>query len=134
MNCKRLKSKLWLVSALALSVALQARAQTNTPAPAAPAGEQHLEEITVTARRFEERLQDVPISISVYSQQQLSNQNVTTASDLARATPSLSTDTRFWPDNSSFSIRGFTQEIRTSPSVGVFFDDVVAPRDRKSVV
>ena len=70
----------------------------------------------------------MPISISVYSQQQLSNQNVTTASDLARATPSLSTDTRFGPDNSSFSIRGFTQEIRTSPSVGVFFDDVVAPR------
>jgi iron complex outermembrane receptor protein len=126
MNRKRLKSKLWLASALALGVALQARAaDTTTPAPAP---EQHLEEITVTARRFEERLQDVPISISVYSQQQLSNQNVVNASDLARATPGLSTDTRFGPDNSSFSIRGFTQEIRTSPSVGVFFDDVVAPR------
>ncbi len=128
MHCKRLKSTLWLVSALALGVALQARAaDPATPAPAAPGGD-HTEEITVTARRFEERLRDVPISISVYNQEQINNQNVTTASDLARATPALSSDTRFGPDNSSFSIRGFTQEIRTSPSVGVFFDDVVAPR------
>lgn len=133
MKSKRLKSKLWLASALALGVALQAHeADAQTPAPpatpAATPAPAHIEEITVTARRFEERLQDVPISISVYSQEQLSHQNIVNASDLARATPSLSTDMRFGPDNSSFSVRGFTQEIRTSPSVGVFFDDVVAPR------
>ena len=87
-----------------------------------------MEEVVVTARRVEERLQDVPISITVFNQQQLNNRNITTASDLATYTPSLSTDKRFGPDQTSFSIRGFTQEIRTTPSVGVYFADVVAPR------
>jgi iron complex outermembrane receptor protein len=35
-----------------------------------------LEEVYVTARRKEERLQDVPISMSVFSQQQLDNANI----------------------------------------------------------
>ncbi len=124
MNHKLLKSGLYAAVALPFG----ATAPLLAAEPAATPDSQHIEEITVTARRFEERLRDVPISISVYSQQQISNQNVTTASDLAKNTPSLSTDTRFGPDLSSFSIRGFTQEIRTSPSVGVFFDDAVAPR------
>jgi iron complex outermembrane receptor protein len=100
--------------------------QAQVPVPQqAQAG---TEEVTVTARRIQERLQDVPISVTVYTQKQLSDQNVVNASDLAKQTTSLSTDTRFGPDNSSFSIRGFTQEIRTTSSVGVFFDDVVEPR------
>jgi iron complex outermembrane recepter protein len=129
MSFKLLKSGLYAAMALPLGATSPLlAAEPGTPAPAPDADPQHIEEITVTARRFEERLRDVPISISVYSQAQISQQNVVTASDLARNTPSLSTDTRFGPDLSSFSIRGFTQEIRTSPSVGVFFDDAVAPR------
>lgn len=96
--------------------------------PASNEGVQQIEEITVTARRISERLQDVPISITVFNQQQLNNRNVTNASDLASYTPSLSADKRFGPDNSSFAIRGFTQEIRTAASVAVYFADVVAPR------
>ena len=72
-----------------------------------------VEEIVVTARRVAERLQDVPISMTVLNQQQVSDRNITTASDLAGYIPSLSTDKRFGPDNSSFSIRGF----RTLPVI-----------------
>src|SRR5262249_8508437 len=67
-----------------------------------------LDEIIVTARRKEESVQDVPISISVFNQEQLEQRNVVNASDLALYTPSLSSDQRFGPDNSSFAIRGFT--------------------------
>ena len=49
-----------------------------------------LSEIVVTARRVEERLQDVPISITVFNPQQLANFNVVNAQDLAAYTPSLS--------------------------------------------
>jgi iron complex outermembrane receptor protein len=84
--------------------------------------------IIVTARRMEERLQDVPISITVFNQQQLADRNIVTASDLGNYTPSLSTNTNFGSDNSSFAIRGFVQDIGTAPSVGVYFADVVAPR------
>jgi len=86
------------------------------------------ETITVTARRFEERLQDVPISITVLSQSQISDRNITTATELATYTPSLATNQRFGPDKASFSVRGFSQIDTTSPTVGVYFNDVVALR------
>jgi iron complex outermembrane receptor protein len=87
-----------------------------------------LNEIIVTARRVEERLQDVPISITVFNQQQLEDRNVVNAQDLAAYVPSLSANTNFGSANSSFAIRGFVQDIGTAPSVGVYFGDVVAPR------
>ncbi|HEX7858051.1 MAG TPA: TonB-dependent receptor [Sphingobium sp.] len=85
-------------------------------------------DIIVTARRVEERLQDVPISITVFNQQQLAERNIVNAQDLAAFTPSLSANSNFGPDNTSFSIRGFVQEGGTAPSVGVYFADVVSPR------
>jgi iron complex outermembrane receptor protein len=85
-------------------------------------------EIIVTARRMEERLQDVPISITVLNQQQLEDRNIVNPQDLATYVPSLSANTNFGSANSSFAIRGFVQDIGTAPSVGVYFGDVVAPR------
>jgi iron complex outermembrane receptor protein len=96
--------------------------QSISPPPDSPA------DIVVTARRVEERLQDVPISITVFNQQQLSNRDVTNAADLATYTPSLSSNNKYGAENSTFSIRGFTQEDRTASSVAVYFADVVAPR------
>jgi iron complex outermembrane recepter protein len=87
-----------------------------------------LEEVIVTAQRREEAAQDVPISIAVFSQKQLDNANITNASDLANYTPSLQTNNRFGAENTTFSIRGFTQELRTTASVGVYFGEVIAPR------
>jgi iron complex outermembrane recepter protein len=85
-------------------------------------------EIIVTARRTEERLQDVPISITVYSQEQLDQRNIVQASDLAIYTPSLSVNQRYGPEKSSFAIRGFNQDQSTAPTVGVYFAEVVGPR------
>ena len=96
--------------------------------PEAGAQESGVSEIIVTARRIEERLQDVPISITVFNQQQLNNRNIVNAQDLAAFTPSLSTNNNFGNANSSFAIRGFVQDIGTQPSVGVYFADVVAAR------
>jgi iron complex outermembrane receptor protein len=103
----------------------------STPALAqrAPASNaQTIGEVIVTARRVEERLQDVPISISVLNQKQLAKNNIVSASDLVTASPSLSANTNFGSQNSSFALRGFVQENGTSPAVGVYFADVVAPR------
>src|SRR5579871_1128531 len=85
-------------------------------------------DIIVTARRTDERLQDVPIAITVFNQQQITNRNVLTAADLAQTTPSLAANTNFGADNTTFSLRGFNQDIGTQPTVGVYFADVVAPR------
>ena len=107
---------------LAAAAAQPAHAQTSEPQA------EGINDIIVTARRSEERLQDVPISIQVIAQQELADRNVINASDLAATTPGLIANQRFGPESSSFAIRGFTQELRTSASVAVYFADVVAPR------
>ena len=99
-------------------------AQTQPPA----AAEENGNEIIVTARRVAERLQDVPISITVYNQEQLSNRNIVVATDLATYTPSLSVNQRFGAEKATFAIRGFNQDIGTAPTVGVYFADVVGVR------
>src|SRR3984893_4268385 len=114
----------WLISRLAASsIVVLSFGEIG-----AAVAQEGLQEIIVTARRVEERLQDVPISISVLNQQQLENRNVVNSQDLAAYVPSLSANTNFGTDNSSFAIRGFVQDIGTAPSVGVYFADVVAPR------
>ncbi|MGE3690995.1 MAG: TonB-dependent receptor [Novosphingobium sp.] len=99
-----------------------------TPAWAQDSGSGDDGDIIVTARRTEEKLQDVPISITVLSQEAITKRNLINAGDLGNYVPSLATNANFGPEKSSFSIRGFIQEGRTSPSVGVYFADVVAPR------
>ena len=152
------KAALLLTTGLAAIASAPAMAQTASPpegapaattvnatpaSPAAEAGPQRNAaidrgtgeggDIIVTARRIEERLQDVPISIKVFNQQQISNRNIVAPEDLALYTPSLSTNGVTGRENTSYSIRGFTQEIGTSPSVAVYFADVVAPRSSSSI-
>ncbi|MDE8652712.1 TonB-dependent receptor [Novosphingobium album (ex Liu et al. 2023)] len=85
-------------------------------------------DIIVTARRTEERLQDVPISITVYNNEAIEKRNIVVASDLATYTPSLSVNTRYGAEKASFSLRGFNQDQSTAPTVGVYFADVVGVR------
>jgi iron complex outermembrane receptor protein len=92
-----------------------------------------LEEIIVSARRQEESVQEIPISITVVDQETMANNNVFSSVDLKQFTPSLAVNTRFGPDQASFAIRGFTQELRTTASVGFYFAEVVAPRGGGSV-
>jgi iron complex outermembrane receptor protein len=116
-------------ASLAATAPSVARAQVASPQTSdVPRAENAMAEVVVTARRVEERLQDVPISMTVFNQAQLDNRNIVNAQDLATFTPSLSTNNRYGAESSSFSIRGFVQEQNTAPSVAVYFADVVAPR------
>lgn len=105
----------------------------TVPTPAAHATIAQPEEIIVTARRTEEVIQNVPISMTVFNQDMLNERNVTNGADLVAYTPSLSVNNRFGSDQATFAIRGFTQELRTTASVAVYFADVVAPRAGGSV-
>ncbi len=117
-------------STLAVGVALIAVSTTPAMGQTSPGndGASVDGDIIVTAQRKEERLQDVPISITVLSQQQITNRNITTTTDLANYTPSLSVNQRYGPDKASFAIRGFNQDQYTSPTVGIYFADVVGVR------
>jgi iron complex outermembrane receptor protein len=120
-SINRFKACLFTTAALA-------SAFTTTQAFAAAAPSNQLETIVVTARRVEERLQDVPLSVAVVNQTQLTKANITGADDLAKIVPGLNVESRYSSETNAFSIRGFSQALRTTSSVGTVFAEVVAPR------
>jgi outer membrane receptor protein involved in Fe transport len=91
--------------------------------PDAPAAPPTLEEITVTAQKRIERLQDVPVPVTAIAGESLVNSNQLQLQDYYSKIPALSlTPTVFGP---IISIRGLTTGgVGTSPTVGVVVDDV----------
>lgn len=91
-----------------------------------------LEEVIVTARRREEVLQDVPISVSALSGEALERAGISDIQALQYRTPSLAVTTTFSQRNvAAFALRGQrTQETQlfTDPPVGTYFAEVVQPR------
>ncbi|HEV2597902.1 TonB-dependent receptor [Sphingopyxis sp.] len=89
-------------------------------------------EIIVTAQRREEKLQDVPVSVTVVGAAQLERQNVSGISELTRSVPALSSSGNFaGSSNGSVGIRGistagFAQS--SEASVSVVLDGVVLGR------
>lgn len=105
-------------------------AQADTATPAAPPSAGG--DIVVTARRRNENLQDVPLSITAVSGAALTARGVRDAIDLQYQTPSLTVTANGASRNSvAYSIRGQrTQEsqLLTDPPVGTYFAEVVQPR------
>lgn len=66
-----------------------------------------LEEIVVTARRREEKLQTVPIAISAVSGDQLKTHEIANATDLGKLIPSVSTQ-QTNRDFEGYTIRGLS--------------------------
>ena len=98
----------------------------------AAAKETTVDDVVVTAQRREERLIDVPISISSVSQQQLQNQTLISLADIGARLPNvLATNSSLFPN---FSIRGVSSQSGSSPgfapAVGVYVDEVFQGRDR----
>ncbi len=80
-----------------------------------------LDEVVVTARKVEERLQDVPLSISAFGAQQIDRQGIARLEDVARLVPGLTFDLGAFPNDTRPAIRGMQNE-RGRPSVAVLLD------------
>ncbi|MEI4509409.1 TonB-dependent receptor [Sphingopyxis sp. CCNWLW253] len=122
----------FLITTCALvGFAVPAHAQETAPT-ADEATSDNSGEIIVTARRREEALQDVPISVSAISGESLERSGVTDIQGLQYRTPSLSiTSSQSQRNTVAFSLRGQrTQETQlfTDPPVGTYFAEVVQPR------
>jgi iron complex outermembrane receptor protein len=84
-----------------------------------------LGDIVVTARRREERLQDVPVAISVVTTQTLAQKQISNSYDLAQNTPGLSSMSGAANRNAAtFFIRGMGYTNTSTPSVVTYFADV----------
>ena len=111
----------WIVSGM-VGVSLSARAEE----PAGPSSN-ILSEIVVTAEKRTEKLQDVPIAVTVVNAEQLANQHVYTIADLARTTPALEMVQAFGGPGGGGQIRGIgTQSFTRSAegAVGIVVDGV----------
>ena len=83
-----------------------------------------LEEITVTAQRREEKLLNVPISVTAFSPERIDAQGVRSIDDIARLTPGI-TFTRGDGRNaaaSDIAIRGISSTVAAS-TTGIYIDD-----------
>ena len=75
--------------------------------------------ITVTARRVEENLQDVPISITALSPDDLAQEQISTEFDLQRAVPGLTIRQNGSANQFNYSIRGQSVDTYTNSPPGV---------------
>lgn len=104
-----------------------------TPSEAQNATALELEEVLVTARRYEEYLQDVPLSVTVLGDEQLRQAGIGNAAGLQMLTPSLVvTDQNNSRSLATYAIRGLSNggdEI-TETSVTPYFSEVptLAPK------
>jgi iron complex outermembrane receptor protein len=105
------------VSAVVIAAPLSVRAQDALT----------LEEVIVTAQKREERLQDVPISVTVLSGEQILEMKLNSGTDVARMTPNLRASVAGNEDQPKFSIRGLSQfdtNLNASSPTGVFTDEI----------
>jgi len=126
MKANRLSSHAKVMAAVSF-VALMgpvAVAQAQT----APAENTGLQEIVVTARKVQERAQDVPITIAAQTGEQLTQNAIRSVADLSAITPGLQTFRTITNGGSGmFALRGFTQAdniLGRDEPVTVYVDNV----------
>ena len=101
-------------------------AQTPADQPSAPSG---LQEVTVTATRREQREQDVPISLTAFTQQSLDVLGAKGIDDVMRMTPGVtfvrngtSGTSAYNDEGSDINIRGIDSTAGAS-TTGIYIDD-----------
>src|SRR5882762_9119453 len=107
------------------SVAQQA---SSAPQPKAPSSVQQqdsaLEEVIVTARGRSEQLQDVPISESAFTDQQIQDAHIREVGDFINLTPNVTIVQAQNAGYSAITIRGITQVRNSESPVAVVVDGV----------
>ena len=117
-----------------LCLALLASTYLHTPAFAQSSGDGNEEVqsdnvIIVTAQKRNERLTDVPVSITAASGDQLERQSITSAVDLPKVAPGLTFVTSGY-GSLVYSIRGmgfYDNSLAITPAVTIYLDQVPLP-------
>ncbi len=144
MACKfalTLVARLSAGSAIAaiIAAASPAAAQSTEPAPTTVPAEQAAaeaaastqadnQEIVITARRTDERLQDVPVAVTAFGKQDLEERAIDSEIALQAATPGLTVRQTGSSDQLNFAIRGQSIDSfsNSQPAVVAYFNDVPA--------
>jgi iron complex outermembrane recepter protein len=105
-------------------------------APATTAPDDSIDEIVVTARRRDESLSKVPISITAFGHTQLDDRSITSSTDLQAAVPGLTVRSTNSSNDLNYSIRGQTLDAFSTSSPGVlpYINDVQANTGGSSLI
>ncbi len=119
-------SALALISTSSIVGLDAANAQTQPPKEEQVA---KLDEVVVVARRSEERLQDVPLSVTGVSAETLEGRTVTTGTDLQKLIPTLNVGVSIFGGTQQFSLRGVrtgvVSYLNEVPVNGVLIDQML---------
>lgn len=83
-----------------------------------------LEEVTVTAQRRAERLQDVPVAVTAFTAAEIEARGIGSTRDVLPMTPNVTYDESFTVGNSFVSIRGVAQINNADSPVAIVVDGV----------
>ena len=108
-----------LTSTIALAWASPALAQDEGEAEATS-----LNTIVVTAQTREQELQDVPIQVAAFGEEQIEDAGITSTQDFVDLVPNVSFDDSFTYLNSFIVVRGVTQINNADSPVAVIVDGV----------
>src|SRR5580658_3816188 len=131
----------YAVAAILSSASLAARAD-DAAAPAAPGPTDALTEITVTAQRRSENMQNVPISMQAFTAQTLQELKVTTFDDYIKYLPNV-TSASNGPGQNEIFMRGLSAGSQPSqgsgstglwPNVAINLDIYAADLERIEVL
>ena len=114
-------------SMLAATMALGSGAPALAQGAALMDAQTGLDDIVVTARRTEERLQDVPVAITAFNQDALTTLNVTDVQSLANVAPGLVVTPANSPTTLIVTIRGLgntNPNTGSDATVGFYLNDV----------
>jgi iron complex outermembrane receptor protein len=109
-----------LGTGLAVIIAVPTSAQTAPPVPSSDLGE-----IVVTARKRDETFQSVPITVNVFTAQEIQSAGIESPRDFIAMVPNMTLVETQNVGNSFVTIRGISQARNSEPSVAVLVDGVL---------
>jgi iron complex outermembrane recepter protein len=104
-------------------LALAAVTTTSLYAGTALAAATELEEVVVTAQKYEQKLGETPLSVTALSSNDLAALGASQFRDFANSVPGL-TFTTTGVGATQINLRGITSGVNVSPTVGIYVDEV----------
>src|SRR5256714_4618737 len=86
---------------------------------------QTLEEVVVTARKRDETIQNVPVTVNVFTEQAIESAGIESPRDFVAMVPNMTLVEVQNVGNSFITIRGISQARNSEPSVAVLVDGVL---------
>ncbi len=114
--------KLKTASALAVAILVMGVASGQTADT--PGASERLEEVVVTAQHREEKLEEVPVSVTAFSEVAIRDSGIRNTGDFMALTPNVSFDQSFTVGNSFVTMRGVEQINNADSPVAIVVDGV----------